>query len=204
MFWSFQFDDPFNNNKKRNIKNTLKRDYNCAGYALETYSWYCPFDESTIIEGDIEDLEKLAIHVLTRDFNLIPISQHNIRNKNYDLNQYNIIAFRFSNDDFHFQKLGKNMKWYEKRGGTSIINSHSYDEVWENWGSYCRQIYFYLQKRKQVIIMRAKCIVLFSDGRTKIFTGFWKYVIHEIYVYCENNRVETVSANWEDIENEYY
>lgn len=156
MFWSFQFDDPFNNNKKRNIKNTLKRDYNCAGYALETYSWYCPFDESTIIEGDIEDLEKLAIRVLTRDFNLIPIPQYNIRNKNYDLNQYNVIAFRFSNNDFHFWKLGKNMRWYEKRGSKSVIYSHSYDEVWENWDSYHRQIYFYLQKRKQDVLFTHK------------------------------------------------
>lgn len=52
--------------------------------------------------------------------------------------------------------------------------------------------------------MRAKCIVLFSNGRTKVFTGFWKYVIHEIYIYCEDNKVETVSADWEDIKNECY
>lgn len=151
MFWSFRFDDPFNNNKKRNIKNTPKHEYNCAGYALETYSWYCPFDKETIIEGNEENLvqlEKLATRILVRDFNLILIPQYDIRNKNYDLNQYNVIAFRFSNNDFHFWKLGKNMRWYEKMGRSSVIDSHSYNEVWENWGSYQRQIYFYLQKRK--------------------------------------------------------
>ena len=35
-------DDDFNINRKRNTRNTSKRLYNCAGYALGTFSWYCP------------------------------------------------------------------------------------------------------------------------------------------------------------------
>ena len=34
--------DPLNNQKTRNIKNSNRYNYNCGGYALETFSWYCP------------------------------------------------------------------------------------------------------------------------------------------------------------------
>lgn len=48
--------------------------------------------------------------------------------------------------------------------------------------------------------MRAKCTVLFSNGYTKIFTGFWKYVIKAISDYCDENQTETVNATWEDVD----
>ena len=47
--------------------------------------------------------------------------------------------------------------------------------------------------------MRAKCVVLFSNGYTKVFTGFWKYVIKAINDYCEDNKTSTVDATWEDM-----
>ena len=34
--------DPFNTLGLRNINNTIKRYYNCGGYALGTFSWYWP------------------------------------------------------------------------------------------------------------------------------------------------------------------
>lgn len=34
--------DGFNLKQKRNIRNTYKDNYNCGGYALETFSWYLP------------------------------------------------------------------------------------------------------------------------------------------------------------------
>ena len=34
--------DPFNFLRNRNVRNTEKRTYNCGGYALGTFSWYCP------------------------------------------------------------------------------------------------------------------------------------------------------------------
>ena len=35
-------DDPFNKNNNRNLRNTPRRHFNCGGYALGTFSWYCP------------------------------------------------------------------------------------------------------------------------------------------------------------------
>lgn len=34
--------DPFNFLRNRNVRNTEKITYNCGGYALGTFSWYCP------------------------------------------------------------------------------------------------------------------------------------------------------------------
>lgn len=36
--------DYFNIKKKRNADNTDTEDYNCGGYAFETYSWYAPYN----------------------------------------------------------------------------------------------------------------------------------------------------------------
>ena len=45
--------DPFNFLRNRNVRNTEKRTYNCGGYALDTFSWYCPTEQkmtSTTLE----------------------------------------------------------------------------------------------------------------------------------------------------------
>ena len=45
MFRTFAHDDAYNLSNNRNLKNTAKRLYNCGGYALGTFSWYCPYSE---------------------------------------------------------------------------------------------------------------------------------------------------------------
>ena len=35
--------DPFNNYATRNMRNTDLQDYNCGGFALDTYTWVVPF-----------------------------------------------------------------------------------------------------------------------------------------------------------------
>ena len=44
-----RYEDFFNEKCTRNESNTDDYDYNCGGYALKTFSWYCPyeFDEDT-------------------------------------------------------------------------------------------------------------------------------------------------------------
>lgn len=59
MVYSIE-DDFFNAYKTRNCENTDEDDYNCAGYALNTFSWYTPF------KGD-SDEEMLNIHCLIED-----------------------------------------------------------------------------------------------------------------------------------------
>lgn len=37
-----QYADEFNLSNKRNVRNTPRRTYNCGGFALGCFSWYCP------------------------------------------------------------------------------------------------------------------------------------------------------------------
>ena len=38
------YEDFFNERQTRNEENTEKKDYNCGGYALRTFSWYLPYE----------------------------------------------------------------------------------------------------------------------------------------------------------------
>lgn len=112
MFFTFDSHDPKNLNRSRNINNTDKFDYNCGGYALGTFSWYTPFDEPTYINlrtsDDYDEIEETAVENILCDFpDLSLISSIDVRNKDIDYKTTEIIAFRFSRNDFHFWKLGK-------------------------------------------------------------------------------------------------
>lgn len=124
MFYhSYENDDPFNMAKERNIRNTDREEYNCGGYALGCYSWYCPFAHQ------VRDFEKNVNQIL-KDF-----SNARLIDDIQDLmpNEY-MVAFRLSLDDFHFMKRSKNGVWREKRGSQSEIRivpkSVVFGEVW--------------------------------------------------------------------------
>lgn len=40
-----QYEDEFNLSNKRNVRNTPRRTYNCGGFALGCFSWYCPRED---------------------------------------------------------------------------------------------------------------------------------------------------------------
>lgn len=152
MFFTFNSFDPKNLNHSRNINNTDKFDYNCGGYALGTFSWYTPFNEPTYIDletpDDYDEIEEIAVENILHDFpDLSLVSPINVRNKDINYKTTEIIAFRFSEDDFHFWKLGKNSTWYDKMGGSTIIRTHSYSEVFAPWGRYNGRIYFFTRTR---------------------------------------------------------
>ena len=124
MFYHYyENDDPFNIAKERNTRNTNRGEYNCGGYALGCYSWYCPFAHQ------VRDFEKNVNQIL-KDFR-----NTRLINNIQDLmpNEY-MVAFRLSSDDFHFMKRAKNGIWREKRGGQSEIRivpkSVVFGEVW--------------------------------------------------------------------------
>lgn len=130
MFATYATNDPFNLNNTRNTRNTEQRDYNCAGYALGTFSWYCPDDE--------EHSPFWTLHGRTREYRVSAIQKMldefpNLRLiKNIDEcadNEY-VIAFRLAKDDFHYIKRGFNKVWYHKRGG-GRIERISQDEVFD-------------------------------------------------------------------------
>ena len=123
FFRDYENDDPFNIAKERNTMNTDGEKYNCGGYALGCYSWYCPFDRH------VRDFEKNVNQIL-KDFPNIRLVD-NIQN--IMPNEY-AVAFRLSPTDFHFMKQSKNGVWSEKRGSQPEIRivpkSVVFGEVW--------------------------------------------------------------------------
>lgn len=117
-------EDLYNRQKNRNAQNTMLSDYNCAGFALGTFSWYCPsYDEDTW--GWLEDwswdfmkqVTQLSVNKMLRDFdNLRLIHQmHELREGEY------AVAFRVSSDgDFHYIRQICGEHWEHKCGGGLI------------------------------------------------------------------------------------
>lgn len=136
--------DGLNIENHRNIRNTHKRTYNCGGYALGTYSWYCPYrdewEDFFSLFGDMyteiedEDIEMIyeritgiAIRTMLEDFahrHIHVISEVADRKENET-----VIAFRHDLTDFHYLKLGANGVWYSKMGGSEHITTHKAEEV---------------------------------------------------------------------------
>ncbi len=107
FFCEYSWHDPFNKENKRNIGNSDKWKYNCGGYALGTFSWYCPYhsqqenDEYFDWDNDKTDEERLKLCVTTmlEDFpNLLVITKEEI----HKYRNYEIIAFKVCETDFHY------------------------------------------------------------------------------------------------------
>ena len=132
--------DDFNLDHERNVRNTPIYDYNCMGYALDTYSWLFaylkdgetdPFNYGVDKSEQEEVLKSCAEYVLD-NFPLVPITReeaYNARGKK------EVVAFRIAEYDFHFMVRRKNGSWYHKMGSQDI---HRIDKdkvfanVWKN------------------------------------------------------------------------
>lgn len=134
--------DPFNILGLRNIGNTAKHYYNCGGYALGTFSWYWPgrteeeYDEIMECAGD-EDWDnvlKLASEAIISElpgWSVVPFNL--VMERKYSPKEYEIVALRFCDYDFHFWKLGRNWNWYDKMGSIGRINRHAFEDVRDTW-----------------------------------------------------------------------
>ena len=120
--------DLFNNERARNIHNTDTHLYNCAGYALGTFSWYQPYDNFDVHDSlfsdsnTLESITQQTVSCMLKDFEgrLRVISSL----KELEKNEY-AIAYRISSDgDFHFMKKART-RWHHKRGSTPIILTES-------------------------------------------------------------------------------
>jgi len=124
-------DDEYNSLRKRNIRNTEKRIYNCGGYALGSFSWYIPKlnnEDVCRAEGTIvED----CVKAMMIDFpNLRRIQSIDELKEN----EY-AVAFRLSDYDFHYIKRASNGHWFHKRGGSYYIDTMKEEVVFsESWG----------------------------------------------------------------------
>lgn len=139
------FDD-FNLDHKRNVRNTYVRDYNCMGYALDTYSWLTAYmeDEETdpfnvgVDKEEQEEVLTSCAKYLLNNFSLVPITReqaYNARGKKQ------IIAFRIAEYDFHFMVRRKNGSWYHKMGSYDIHRINKEEVFADVWTNRCGDIY---------------------------------------------------------------
>lgn len=139
--------DPFNSRGLRNITNTSKRYYNCGGYALGTYSWYWPGrteEEHDEIMGyaeaeDWDNALELAAEAIVDElpgWTIVPIGL--VMERKYSPKDYEVVALRFCDCDFHFWKLGRNWNWYDKMGSAGWIDRHAFGDIRYKW---CNRYY---------------------------------------------------------------
>lgn len=123
MTTNFKFD--LFNEMGRNEKNTDKHQYNCGGYALNTYCWIIPYTMSGFNfynnkkKGN-ENFEKSLEHSVNyiletfKDKLRIIEDLHELKENEY------AVAYRMGKNDFHFMKRKKNGHWYHKMGMCAI------------------------------------------------------------------------------------
>ena len=124
--------DLFNNERARNIHNTDTHLYNCAGYALDTFSWYQPYDNFDVYDSlfsdsnTLESITQQTVSYMLKDFGgklRVISSLEELRKDEY------AIAYRVSSDgDFHFMRKART-RWHHKRGSTPTILTESEDNV---------------------------------------------------------------------------
>lgn len=134
--------DPFNTLGLRNINNTVKRHYNCGGYALGTFSWYWPGrteeEHDKIMEyAEAEDWDnalELAAEAIIRELpGWMAVPFNLVMERKYSPKEYEVVAMRFCDFDFHFWKLGRNWNWYDKMGSAGWIDRHAFEDVRRIW-----------------------------------------------------------------------
>ncbi len=123
--------DPFNKERKRNVLNTQRHTYNCGGYALGTFSWYCPHcpadDGWSGYDYGFENAEEAWMKTMYAVSQMILDFEGKLRMIK-TLNQLNkkterVVAFRLSADgDFHYIKKSSNGCWYHKRGSSTPLH----------------------------------------------------------------------------------
>lgn len=154
--WSEHFTkDELNFKRRRNIKNVDQYDYNCGGYALETFNWYCPYDtdeQDDLYFGFLKDLDEdicasetaqLMVNHFQGDLRII---------KSFDElqdNEYGII-YKTGGDDFHYVKRTKTGRFYHKPGKGKIRRmpaKEALSDVWETRFSCYSSKSIYLAKK---------------------------------------------------------
>lgn len=135
--------DPLNFEHLRNGDNVKQAFYNCGGFALGTYSWYCPYPKRGALPFGYgifhETMEKmaavteLAVNAMVEEFlgKLRRISSlDEVSEGEY------AVAFRISDDgDFHYVRCMPSGEWLHKPG-TSYIRSMTFEDVFaEKWSN---------------------------------------------------------------------
>nr|DAH81427.1 MAG TPA: hypothetical protein [Caudoviricetes sp.] len=128
-------EDKLNHNNKRNLRNTPKLIYNCGGYALGCFSWYCPRETDVFYYGfdsheEAREKTDYCVKCMLADFPTLRViaSLDEVAPDEYP------ILFRLSHDgDFHYLKRADNGIWYNKMGSCSMIEIMPKDRIFNIW-----------------------------------------------------------------------
>jgi hypothetical protein len=132
--------DRLNTKRLRKVKNTPRTEYNCGGYALDTFSWYHPYSRQdgtldNIIEAFEEDYDKVldyTVKYMLEDFKgkLRVIANLNELQDNEEAVAYRIEMNNFI-ADFHYVRRKRNGSWYGKLGGCPTIHRYTEEQVFD-------------------------------------------------------------------------
>lgn len=158
MIARFEGKDPLNRRKNRTFAGTNRLDYNCGGYALETFNWYCPYREDEKGEfwtywGELNDEDYTKEEVLRLTTERMIEEFKGCLRVIQDVSELQegeyAIAYRIADDDFHFAKRNSKGLWFEKRGSEPKILIMKKEEVFgENWNDrYDSEVVLLAKKR---------------------------------------------------------
>lgn len=149
--WYERTNDVYNKKLLRDRTNVSHESYNCAGLALNTFTWYKPYSDD--MEGDMilydctltikEKLQMMVDQILIEfDDVRVVTSEDELNSDEY------LIALRLSKSDFHFLKKVSGI-WISKCGMSYItILKENITETWCNgYGDYNSDIVYLAKKR---------------------------------------------------------
>ena len=146
--------DRLNKKGRRNLETTNRRDFNCGGYALETFNWYQPGTEEQNREmfgwcSDMDNEERLelSVNAMLKDFKGVLRVIEDVKELKED--EY-AIAFRVCERDFHYAKRNKRGVWFHKTGNAPIVKRYTIEELFSSeWGGvYDSKIVLMAKKKK--------------------------------------------------------
>ena len=164
VFGIYRNDDELNRKGCRNATNTDIDDYNCGGYALGTFSWYCPYHDikwahrwersGKALRGYKREFMRQAIKTLLKDFPTLRRIHLPIEATPNE----RVIALRLADHDFHFMYRGLNKVWYQKMGGTELQRVPKAQVTARAWNNYYGEptykgkiVYFAMKVRNDVV-----------------------------------------------------
>lgn len=141
--------DKFNKNNERNKENTSHWEYNCGGWALNTFSWYKPtkrrsycywgsfecsfeFNHLNVMSiKEMYEITKKSVDCMLKEFKDLRVIK---TLKELKEDEY-AIAFRIGRyiNDFHYCKRAKNGHWTHKMGGGLIRPILKRQVLADNW-----------------------------------------------------------------------
>lgn len=163
--WENKFyEDEYNVNRKRNRKNTNREDYNCFGYALETFSWGLPCDTEEECEElydfdmweydyDEDDFNESAERGAEWMLNNVPnLRRVDSPDEKLEEGEW-LIGFKVGagtgDGDFHYIKRTPSGRFYHKPGGSYVRRMGKKEALSDNWcdGRYTSRTIWLVRKK---------------------------------------------------------